>query len=202
MNVIPSEGGYQATLTSEMASFHERLISTKKGSITSIEAVYVPSDDITDSAVQAAFAYFDSTVVLSRSIYQQGRFPAMDLLASTSSALSIELVGEPHYKALIATQNLMKKAVSLERIVSLVGEAELSKEDQLLYKRSKIIRNYMTQYFTVVEAQTGKKGKFVPRTETVSDIGDILNGKFDDYPPETFLYIGSLKELFTPAANA
>ena len=200
MNTIPSEGGYQATLPTEMASFHERLVSSKNGSITSIEAIYVPSDDLTDSAVQSIFPYLDSNVILSRSVYQEGRFPAIDLLSSTSSALSEEVVGVSHFKALITSQNLLKKAVSLERIVSLVGESELSPDDQKAYKRARLIRNYMTQNFFVTETQTGKKGKRIPLADTVRDVNEVLDGKYDDYPPETFLYIGSIKESLTGIA--
>lgn len=194
MNTIPSEGGYQATLSSEMANFHERLTSTKKGSITSIEAIYVPSDDITDYAVQSVFPYLDSNVNLSRLIYQEGRFPAVDLLASTSSALNIEIVGELHYKTLIQTQDLLKKALSLERIVSLVGESELSLEDQIIFRRARILKNYMTQTFFVTSEQTDKKGAYIPLKETVEDVSQIISGKYDDYPTETFLYISSLRE--------
>lgn len=197
MNVIPSEGGYQATLPSEMASFHERLVSTKNGTITTIEAIYVPSDDLTDQAVQSIFAYLDSNVILSRSVYQEGRFPAIDLLSSTSSALNQETVGEKHFKYLLIAQNLLKQAVSLERIVSLVGESELSADDQNVYKRARILRNYMTQNFYVTEGQTSRKGKRVALSETVHDVAEILDGKYDDYPPETFLYIGSIKESLT-----
>lgn len=197
MNTIPSEGGYQATLPSEMASFHERLISTKRASITSIEAIYVPSDDLTDQAIQSVFPYLDSNVILSRAIYQQGRFPAIDLLSSTSGALNEETVGVKHFRALLMAQNLLKKAVSLERIVSLVGESELSPEDQKDYRRARLLQNYMTQTFFVTEAQTGKKGRRVKLSETVHDVVEILEGKYDDYPPETFLYIGSIKESLT-----
>ncbi len=197
MNTIPSEGGYQSTLPSEMASLHERLVSSKKGSITTIEAIYVPSDDLTDYAVQSIFPYLDSNVILSRSIYQEGRFPAIDLLTSTSSALNMETVGEKHFKALLLSQNLLKKAVSLERIVSLVGEAELSPEDQSAYKRARLLKNYMTQTFFVTQTQTGKRGKRVTRKETVDDVEQIIMGKYDDYPPETFLYIGSIRESLT-----
>jgi len=150
MNAIPSEGGYQSTLTSEMASFHERVVSTLKNSITTFEAIYVPADDITDNGVQAIFPYLDSSLILSRSVYQEGRFPAIDILASSSSALNPDTVGELHYHAALDAQALLKKALSLERIVSLIGESELSSEDQVVYKRSKIIKNYMTQNFTVV----------------------------------------------------
>lgn len=195
MNTIPSEGGYQSTLTSEMANFHERLVSTSKAAITSMEAVYVPSDDITDYGVQSVFPYLESMVVLSRQIYQEGRFPAIDLLSSTSSALTLEIVGEDHYRTFIAAQNLLKKAVALERIVSLVGEGELAPQDQKIYKRAHITQNYMTQNFFVAQVQTGKQGRYVTLTETIADMKRILEGAYDDYPPETFLYIGSLKDL-------
>ncbi len=197
MNTIPSEGGYQATLPSEMANFHERLVSTKKAAITTIEAIYVPSDDLTDYAVQSVFPYLDSNVILSRSVYQEGRFPAIDLLSSTSAGLNNEIAGPKHFKALLAGQNLLKKAVSLERIVSLVGESELSPENQNFYKRARLIKNYMTQSFFVTETQTGKKGRRVKLSDTVQDVIEILEGKYDDYPPETFLYIGSIKETLT-----
>lgn len=195
MNQIPSQDGYQPTLSSEVASLQERLVSTDNASITSIEAVYVPSDDLTDYAVQSIFPFLSSTVVLSRSIYQEGRFPAVDLLASTSSGLNEETVGAKHYNALIGAQNLIKKAVSLERVVSLIGESELSAADQLIYKRSHILKNYMTQNFHVTEGQTGKKGFYVTLAETVNDVDQILSGRYDDVPAETFLNIGSLKDL-------
>jgi F-type H+/Na+-transporting ATPase subunit beta len=193
MNTIPSEGGYQPTLPSEMGNFHERLVSTNKGSITTIEAIYVPSDDITDYGVQSVFPYLDSTVVLSRAIYQEGRFPAIDFLSSTSSALNVEIVGDLHYKTLIDAQNLLKRAVQLERIVSLIGEAELPSYDQVIYKRSKIIKAYMTQSFFGTEAQTGRKGQYVPIEKTVSDMRDILEGKYDKMEPEKLMFIGALK---------
>lgn len=195
MNAIPSEGGYQATLASEMASFHERLVSTDKRAITTFEAIYVPADDLTDSGVQSIFPYLDSGLILSRAVYQQGRFPAIDILASNSSALNPDTVGQAHYQTAIDAQALLKKALSLERIVALIGESELSTEDQTTYKRSKMLKNYMTQNFTVVEAQTEKKGVFVPLKETIEDVRSILDGIVDILPPEDFLFIGSLKEL-------
>jgi F-type H+/Na+-transporting ATPase subunit beta len=195
MNAIPSEGGYQSTLTSEMASFHERLVSTFKNSITTFEAIYVPADDITDNGVQAIFPYLDSGIILSRQVYQEGRFPAVDILGSTSSALNPDIVGQAHYDAAIDSQALLKKAVALERIVSLIGESELSSEDQVVFNRAKIVKNYMTQNFTVVEAQTEKKGAYVPVETTVKDVRAILDGKYDSLKPEDFLFIGSLKDL-------
>lgn len=195
MNAIPSEGGYQSTLTSEMASFHERLVSTSKNAITTFEAIYVPADDLTDSGVQSVFPYLDSGIVLSRSVYQEGRFPAIDLLSSNSSALNPDIVGEEHYTAALDAQSLLKKATSLERIVSLIGESELSAEDQTLYKRAKMLKNFMTQNFTVVETQTEKKGVYVKVKETIADIRAILDGKADKYQPEDLLFIATLKDL-------
>lgn len=195
MNVIPSEGGYQATLTSEMASFHERLVSTLKNAITTFEAIYVPADDITDSGVQAIFPYLDSGLILSRSVYQEGRFPAIDILASNSSSLNPDIVGELHYTTALDAQALLKKAMSLERIVSLIGESELSPEDQTVYKRSKFLKNYMTQTFTVVETQTEKKGVYVSIKETIADVRAILDGKVDNLQPEDLMFIGTLKDI-------
>ncbi len=195
MNSIPSEGGYQATLNSEMAFLQERLLSTDKNAITSFEAVYVPSDDITDYGVQSVFPYLESSIILSRAIYQEGRFPAIDLLGSSSSALNPEIVGMEHYKTLLDTQSLLKKAVSLDRIVSLIGESELSYEDQIIYKRSRVIRNYMTQSFFTIETQTGRKGTFIHRETTVADVRKILNGEYDAVNPDKILYTGSLSEL-------
>ncbi|OGH10610.1 MAG: F0F1 ATP synthase subunit beta [Candidatus Levybacteria bacterium RIFCSPHIGHO2_01_FULL_36_15] len=194
MNSIPSEGGYQSTLTSEMASFHERLVSTKKAAITTMEAIYVPSDDITDYAVQSVFPYLDSIVVLSRSVYQEGILPAIDLLSSNSSALNPRTVGETHVKTLIEAQALLKKALSLERIVSLIGQSELSYEDQLIYKRSRLLKSYMSQSFFVTEAQTGREGKYVKREETIGDVRDLLDGKYDDLEPEKLLFTGGIKD--------
>ncbi len=195
INAIPSEGGYQSTLTSEMASFHERLVSTSKNAITTFEAIYVPADDLTDSGVQAIFPYLDSSIILSRSIYQEGRFPAVDLLGSSSSSLNVETVGQVHYQTALDAQTLLKKALALERIVSLIGESELSSDDQIVYKRSKMLKNYMTQNFTVVEAQTEKKGVYVAVKDTVADVRAILDGKIDQLLPEDILFIGTLKDV-------
>ena len=192
-NAIPSEGGYQSTLISEMADFHERLVSTESGKLTTIETVFVPSDDMTDQAVQSIFPYLDSMVVLSRQVYQEGRFPSIDLLSSTSSGLTVEIVGEDHERAVREAQSILKKSVALERIVSLVGESELSADDQIIYKRAKIIKNYMTQNFFVAQSQTGKKGDYIPVGQTVKDMIEIIDGKYDDRKPEEFLYIGGIK---------
>lgn len=197
-NSLPSEGGYQATLSSEMASLHESLASTKDTAITTFEAIYVPSDDITDYAVQEIFPYLDASLILSRNVYQEARFPAIDLLSSTSSALSIESVGVLHYQTLIDCQSVLKKAVTLERVVSLIGEGELSADDQKVYKRAQLVKSYMTQNFFVLENQTAKKGAYVALSDTVNDVANILEGKYDGTIPESFLYIGSLKDIKVP----
>ncbi len=195
MNMIPSEGGYQATLSSEMAKIQERLISTKTNSITSFEAVYIPSDDLADYAVQSVFPYLDSTVVFSRSVYQEGRFPAIDLLGSSSTAMEINIIGKLHFETIIEAQSLLKKSITIERIASLVGESELSSDDQIIYKRSKILKNYMTQSFFVTENQSSRNGAYVPLKQTIEDVRAILDGKVDTIDVENFMFIGSLKDL-------
>jgi len=195
MNMIPSEDSYQATLNSEMASFHERLVSTTKNNITSIEAIYVPNDDILDQGVQAVLPYLDSSIILSREIYQEGRLPAIDFINSVSSSLSLEFVSQLHYKTALEAQSIMKRASSLERIVSLVGESELAPEDQVIFKRAKILRNFMTQSFFVAQKQTGRPGRFVPLETTIKDTNDIINGDYDAFSEDKFLYIGSAEEV-------
>jgi F-type H+-transporting ATPase subunit beta len=197
MNTVPSEDGYQATLNSEMAAFHERLSSTDNNFISAIEAIYVPNDDLLDQAVQAVLPYLDSSVVISRSLYQQGILPAIDVLSSTSSALNIEVAGELHFTNLVRAQDLFKKAVSLERLVSLVGESELSNEDKVDYHRFKLLRNYMTQNFFVIEKQSGKKGVYVPLKTVIQDVADILLGKYDGLSEGKMLFIGSAKEALS-----
>ena len=192
---LPSEDGYQPTLASEMADFHERLASKPDAVLTSIEAIYVPADDLLDAGVQAIFPYLDSTVVLSRAVYQQGILPAVDILASSSSALGVELVGKLHYDTALAAKSLLKEAASLERIVSLVGEAELSPEDRSRYARAKKLTNFMSQRFFVASSQKGEGGVFVPPDVTVQDVKDILDGKYDNFNEDQFLFIGSASEL-------
>lgn len=194
MNTIPSEDSYQATLSSEMASFHERLASTNANTITSVEAIYIPNDDILDQGVQSILPYLDSTIILSRNIYQEGRLPAIDFIASTSSALSPDFVSVDHYKTALHAQSVFKKEISLERIVSLIGEAELNNEDQVLYRRAKMLRAYFTQSFFTVEKQTGRSGKFVPIETTIKDTKDILNGVYDKLTEDKFMFIGEAKE--------
>jgi F-type H+-transporting ATPase subunit beta len=195
MSNLPSEDGYQATLESEMALFHERLVSTKSGSITTIETVYIPADDILDHGVQSILPYLDSVTVLSRDLYHQGILPAIDVLSSTSNALTPSVVGDLHYETVIKAKAILKQAENLERIVSLVGEAELSAEDQIIYRRSKKIRNFMTQRFFVTESQSGESGKFVPLKKSLSDLSGIVEGKYDHIPDEKFKFIGCIEEI-------
>ena len=191
---IPSEDGYQSTLISEMANFHERLVSKGDNYITTLEAIYLPADDTLDQAVQAVFDYLDTSIVLSRDVYRQGQMPAIDILASTSSAINAETIGQKHYNVVLAAQAMLKKATTLERIVSLVGETELSDEDRTVYERSRKLRNYMTQNFFVSADQTGRPGVFVPLARTIEDVEEIINGKYDHAPAYKFSYIGSVKE--------
>lgn len=195
MNTIPSEGGYQATLSSEIAGIHERLFSTADNSITAFETVYVPSDDLLDNAVQAVFTYLDANITLSRLVYQEGIYPAIDLLSSSSSALNAKIVGELHAKTVIKAEQFLKKAAGLERIVSLIGESELNETDRLVYNRSRLLRNYMSQSFFVVEPQTGRPGVYVPRADTVNDVAAILDGKYDGIDPYEIRGVGSLKDI-------
>lgn len=192
---IPSEGGYQNTLQSEIGKLEQRLISTKNGTLTSIQAIYVPADDITDPGVQAALPFLDSSVILSRKVYEEGRLPAIDFLASSSSALNPRVVGERHYKLYLEAKKILERYEELREIVSIVGEAELSPENRVIYHRAQKLLNFMTQYFFVVEEQTGKPGHYVKVKETLDGVETILKGEVDDIPPENFLYIGKLEEL-------
>jgi F-type H+-transporting ATPase subunit beta len=192
MNLIPSEDGYQPNLTSQVGELHERLVSTKNGSITTVEAVYLPSDDSTDYSVRSVMPYLDTVVVLSRDIYQAGRLPAIDILASSSSALQPDLVSVQHFQLFEQSRQLLKQAQDLERIVSLIGINELSPENRTIYNRAELIKNYMTQPFTSVEKQSSNPGVYVPLNQTLADMEAILDGKYDQTDPDTFLMRGAL----------
>jgi F-type H+-transporting ATPase subunit beta len=194
---IPSEGGYQPTLDSEIGTLEERLVSTEKASITSIQAIYVPADDITDPGVQSIIPYFDSSTVYSRDVYQEGRYPAIDVLASSSSLISPAILGEEHYRTLLETKRILERHRELQRIVSIVGEAELSWEDRLIYHRARKILNFMTQNFFTVADQTGKPGQYIKREETVQGVKAILEGHLDKLPDENLLNIGTLNEIIS-----
>ncbi len=195
MKTIPSEDGYQATLTSEMASLHERLTPDTNGTISAIETVYVPNDDILEQGVQAVFPYLDSIVVLSRDVYQEGRLPAIDLLSTTSSYLSPDIVGELHYQTALRAQGLLKQGLELERIVSLVGISELSPQDSIMYQRANKLKNFMTQSFFAAQNQTARPGIYVPTKTTIEDVAAIISGKHDSISEDKFLFIGGLKDI-------
>ncbi|KKQ24838.1 MAG: ATP synthase subunit beta [Candidatus Woesebacteria bacterium GW2011_GWA1_37_8] len=194
-STIPSEDGYQPTLESEMADFHERLIANQNASISTIEAIYVPADDLLDHGVQTILPYLESVIVLSRRMYQEGLLPAIDIISTTSTLLNPHIVGDMHYETALNAKAVIKQAESLERIVSLVGESELSAEDQLSFRRARKIRNYMTQNFFVAESQRGQKGAYVNLRTAIEDLRGIIAGKFDHVPEEKFRFIGSLSEI-------
>lgn len=194
MGTIPSEQAYQPTLQTEVGSLMDRLVSTEKGSITSLQAIYVPADEITDAAVSAIMSFLDTTVVLSRTIAQEGLYPPVDLLQSSSSVLTRNILGATHFEALTDFQGLVENYSRLAHIVSIVGESELSTENRLLYQRTKKIINYLTQPFFMTENQTGRKGVYVPKETTIADVQTILSGSLDQVPIEKFIYIGSLKD--------
>ena len=193
---IPSEEGYQPTLASEISALEERLASTTNGNITSIQAVYVPADDFTDAGVQAIMPYFDSIVILSREVYQEGRYPAVDVLASSSSAINPSIVGRVHYETLMEAKKILERYNYLQKIIALIGETELSEEDRVIFHRARKILNFMTQNLFVVEDQTGTPGQYVAREETIRGVKEILQGNLDHLPDESLLFIGSLNDLY------
>ena len=198
MRTIPSEDAYQPTLPSEIGSLHERLTSTKKASITSVEAVYVPSDDMNDYAVRSLFPFLDSNIIFSRQVYQEGRYPAIDLLSSGSSAMRPDIVGEKHYDLYMNCKNILEKSITIDKIVSLVGLSELSHQDQTVYIRAQLIKNYMTQSFFVAHKQTDRIGQFVSLAQTIKDVEMILRGAFDKSDPEELLFVSQLPTPKTP----
>lgn len=196
LGMIPSDQGYQPTLQSEISHVEDRLISTENGSITSIQTVYVPSDETTDPAVTSIMSFLDSSIVLSRNVAQQGIYPPLDVYQSTSSAASsTTVIGQEHFDALTNFQRMLDNYSRLSHIVAIVGESELSTENRILYNRTRKVINYLTQPFFMTEAQTGQKGVYVKRETTVKDISLILAGKLDDIQTEKLMFIGSLKDI-------
>ena len=186
----PSAVGYQPTLSSEMAAMQERITSTKKGSITSFQAVYVPADDLTDPAPANTFAHLDSTVVLERSLAELGIYPAVDPLASVSNALAPDVVGEEHYKVARGVQNVLQRYKDLQDIIAILGMDELSPEDKLVVARARKIQRFLSQPFTVAEVFTGSPGVYVSIEDTVKGFGEILDGKHDSVPGDELLHEG------------
>ena len=192
---MPSAVGYQPTLATEMGSLQERITSTKNGSITSVQAIYVPADDLTDPAPATAFAHLDATTVLNRSITELGIYPAVDPLESTSRILDPLIVGEEHYQVARAVQEVLQKYKDLQDIIAILGMDELSEEDKLTVARARKIQRFFSQPFSVAQQFTGTPGKYVPRKETVRGFKEILDGKHDQIPENLFLMAGGIDEV-------
>lgn len=192
---MPSAAGYQPTLANEMGELQERITSTKKGSITSVQAIYVPADDITDPAPATTFSHLDSTIVLSRPLTELGIYPAVDPLDSASNALTPAIVGEEHYKVAREVQRIVQRYKELQDIINILGIEELSDEDKLLVERARKIQKFLSQPFMVAEAFTGRPGKYVTRKETVRAFKEIIEGKHDDVPESNFYMRGGIDEI-------
>ena len=199
---MPSAVGYQPTLATEMGTLQERITSTKRGSITSVQAVYVPADDLTDPAPSTTFAHLDATTVLSRSIASQGIYPAVDPLESTSRILSADILGEEHYKVSREVQRILQRYNELMDIIAIMGLDELSDEDKLLVSRARKIQRFLSQPLHVSEKFNGFPGVYVPLAETICGFKEIIEGKHDDLPESAFLYVGTIDEAVEKARKA
>ena len=196
---MPSAVGYQPTLATEMGALQERITSTKNGSITSVQAVYVPADDLTDPAPATTFAHLDATTVLSRAISSLGIYPAVDPLDSTSRILSPDVVGQEHYEVARGVQQVLQRYKELQDIIAIMGMDELSEEDKVTVNRARKIQRFLSQPFTVAEQFTGMEGKYVPLKETIRGFKEILEGKHDDLPESAFLFAGTIDEVVAKA---
>lgn len=196
---VPSAVGYQPTLATEMGMLQERITSTKKGSITSVQAVYVPADDLTDPAPATTFAHLDATTVLSRSIASQGIYPAVDPLDSTSRILNPDVLGEEHYRIAREVQRILQRYNELMDIIAIMGMDELAEEDKLLVSRARKIQRFLSQPLFVSEKFTGIPGVYVPVSETLRGFREIIEGKHDDLPESAFLYVGTIDEAVEKA---
>lgn len=196
---MPSAVGYQPTLATEMGALQERITSTRKGSITSVQAVYVPADDLTDPAPATTFAHLDATTVLSRQIASLGIYPAVDPLDSTSRILSPEVLGKEHYEVARGVQSILQRLKDLQDIIAILGMDELSEEDKLTVSRARKVQRFLSQPFSVAEQFTGMAGKYVPLKETVRGFKEIIEGKHDDIPESAFLFVGSIDEAIEKA---
>ncbi|EAL3952276.1 F0F1 ATP synthase subunit beta [Campylobacter jejuni] len=196
---IPSAVGYQPTLASEMGKFQERITSTKKGSITSVQAVYVPADDLTDPAPATVFAHLDATTVLNRAIAEKGIYPAVDPLDSTSRMLDPNIIGEEHYKVARGVQSVLQKYKDLQDIIAILGMDELSEEDKLVVERARKIEKFLSQPFFVAEVFTGSPGKYISLEDTIAGFKGILEGKYDHLPENAFYMVGNIDEAIAKA---
>ena len=199
---MPSAVGYQPTLASEMGALQERITSTKKGSITSVQAVYVPADDLTDPAPATTFTHLDATTVLSRDIASQGIYPAVDPLESTSRILTPDMVGQEHYEVARAVQQILQRYQELQDIIAIMGMDELAEEDKLAVNRARKVQRFMSQSFSVAEQFTGMPGQYVPLKETIRGFRMIIDGECDDIPESCFLFAGTIDEVFEKAGKA
>ncbi|WRC28410.1 F0F1 ATP synthase subunit beta [Helicobacter pylori] len=198
---IPSAVGYQPTLAGEMGKLQERIASTKNGSITSVQAVYVPADDLTDPAPASVFAHLDATTVLNRKIAEKGIYPAVDPLDSTSRILSPQMIGEKHYEIATGIQQVLQKYKDLQDIIAILGLDELSEEDKKIVERARKIEKFLSQPFFVAEVFTGSPGKYVTLQEALEGFGGILEGKYDHIPENAFYMVGSIQEVLEKAKN-
>ena len=196
---MPSAVGYQPTLATEMGALQERITSTKKGSITSVQAVYVPADDLSDPAPATTFAHLDATTVLSRSISSLGIYPAVDPLESSSRILTPDVVGTEHYEVARDVQRILQRYKELQDIIAMLGMDELSEEDKLTVSRARKIQRFLSQPFSVAEQFTGMEGKYVPLKETIHGFREIIDGKHDDLPESAFLFVGTIEEAVEKA---
>ena len=196
---MPSAVGYQPTLATEMGALQERITSTKKGSITSVQAVYVPADDLTDPAPATTFAHLDATTVLSRSISSLGIYPAVDPLESNSRILTPDVVGREHYEVARDVQRILQRYKELQDIIAIMGMDELSEEDKLTVSRARKIQRFLSQPFSVAEQFTGMQGKYVPLKETIRGFKEIIEGKHDDLPESAFLFACTIDDVLEKA---
>ena len=199
---MPSAVGYQPTLATEVGELQERIASTKNGSVTSVQAVYVPADDLTDPAPATTFAHLDATTVLSRKIVEQGIYPAVDPLESSSRILEIDVVGEEHYETARKVQEILQKYKELQDIIAILGMEELSEEDKLTVNRARKVQRFLSQPFFVAENFTGVKGKYVPLKETIRGFKAIIEGEMDEYPEFAFFNVGTIDEVKEKAKSA
>ena len=196
---MPSAVGYQPTLANEMGALQERIASTKNGSVTSVQAVYVPADDLTDPAPATTFSHLDATTVLSRKIVEQGIYPAVDPLESTSRILEADVVGEEHYKVARKVQEILQKYKELQDIIAILGMEELSEEDKMTVNRARKIQKFLSQPFSVAETFTGIPGKYVPLKETIRGFKAIIDGEMDEYPENAFFNVGTIEDVIEKA---
>jgi F-type H+-transporting ATPase subunit beta len=198
---MPSAVGYQPTLSTEMGELQERITSTSKGSITSVQAIYVPADDLTDPAPATTFAHLDATTVLSRQISELGIYPAVDPLDSTSRILDPQVVGEEHYKVTRDVQLVLQKYKDLQDIIAILGMDELSENDKLVVSRARKIQRFLSQPFFVAEEFTGTPGKYVPLEETIRGFKEVVDGKHDDIPEQAFYMVGGIDDVIERAKS-